>query len=175
MSEAIFPRTFAEAGKGVIANLTWIIPLVVLERALDGHYWQTAILVAGWIILVVMAIRWHAFEGLQRRHQMAWIVIILGALILGGGIVLLGSQSVTKGPDLSEATTTSQATASSAATPTIGALAQSTSLRLLIRPNQDPLEISRDNIWRWYVFKTMNKNPTTGETHIIGTLHFSDL
>jgi hypothetical protein len=50
---------------------------------------------------------------------------------------------------------------------------QGATLRLLIRPNQDPQEQAKDNIWRWFVFKTMGQMPdgklTTLATYIFIT------
>ena len=95
MSEAIFPKTFREATQSVIANLVWILPLVTIERVVDGHYWQASILVLAWVIDVWVGIKWKAFEGLgqpEGRKRLAFVVIAVGAVILGIGIYLLATQ-----------------------------------------------------------------------------------
>jgi hypothetical protein len=95
MSEAIFPKTFREAAQSVIANLTWILPLVAIERGVEGHYWQAVTLILAWVIDVWVAIKWKAFEGLDQsegRKRLAFVLIAVGAVILGIGIYLLATQ-----------------------------------------------------------------------------------
>src|SRR5262245_39817183 len=92
MSEAIFPNTWAEAGKSAVANLTWILPLVAIERAVEQHFGQAAILLLCWCVVVGIAVKWNAFEGFSQpngRRRLAFVLIAAGAILLGAGIYLL--------------------------------------------------------------------------------------
>lgn len=170
MTEATFPKTWADAGKGIVANLTWILPLVTIERAVEQHFVQAAILLLCWFVVVGIAIKWNAFEGLRRRQQMAWVAIILGTILLGIGIFLLATRpsAVSTSAIASTDAITTETAASAVGAPAQGAIAASASLNLLMRPNQDPLEISRDNVWRWYAFKMLGQD-ASGTQHTIAT------
>jgi hypothetical protein len=95
----------------------------------------------------------------------ALIIIAVVCVGTGAALVLFG----TKGPSAGA----SQATVgTSAPPPAASASASSASLRLLFRPNQDPQELAKQNIWRWFTFKIVNQNPATGQAFPIGTYIF---
>jgi hypothetical protein len=83
---------------------------------------------------------------------MAIAIIVISALGLMLGIYFLAKSSIS-----SAEVTQAGASAPQAAQ---GALAARASLQLLMRPNQDPQELSRDNVWRWFAFKIMGQDQT---------------
>jgi hypothetical protein len=50
-----------------------------------------------------------------------------------------------------------------------GAIAKDVELRLLFRPNQEPLEVTNRNVWRWFVYANIDENPATRERRVRAT------
>ena len=92
MAEASSPKSWAEAFHSLVANLTWILPLVAAERLWEGHYYQALGALIAWLANVGVAIHSDIFIGGRGRRRMAWIAILLGAAFLTSGIYLLAKQ-----------------------------------------------------------------------------------
>jgi hypothetical protein len=50
-----------------------------------------------------------------------------------------------------------------------GTLSDQASLRLWFKPNEDAVELSKDNIWRWFAYVSVNINPLTNERKLMST------
>ena len=108
----------------------------------------------------------------SRNMLTVGIVLMVVAVVcagIGGAILYVG---LGKGTEAAGITTTTGSGASVMPPPSGDVLAEKASLRLLMRPNQDPLELSNDNIWRWYSFKTIGQNAETKQLFPIGTYFF---
>jgi hypothetical protein len=97
MADSRLPENWQDAAKDFFGNLTWISPLVTLERAIEGYYGQ-AVLAAGiWGAAVLISIRLQAFKNiwtdrLRRRRLFTWFLITAGGALLVWGIALLAIQ-----------------------------------------------------------------------------------
>src|SRR4051812_16186950 len=92
MSDSAVPETWADARKLILGNAPWILLLVAVERAIEGHFTQAVVSLVLCFIALGIAIHWKAFEGLgtrEGRRRLAFIFIIVGAAILMVGIYLL--------------------------------------------------------------------------------------
>jgi ABC-type transport system involved in multi-copper enzyme maturation permease subunit len=171
--------TMALGAQFLLSGLSFLIAMGLLAFMV---YWPPG----GSLILVMVGAALLSFLGameIGKRFQLTGsrkmltlgIVLMIIAVIcagIGGAVIYIGA---IKGPvaGVSEGATTTQMTTSTAPAPIDhGVFAQSASLQILIRPNQDPLEISRENVWRWFVFKIANQNPQTHEIFPIGTYIF---
>jgi hypothetical protein len=103
MSETALPESWADARKIVLANAPWILLLVAIERAFDGHYVQGVFALLLCVISLGVAIHWKAFEWLGKREgrrRLSFVLITIGAILLATGIYLLATQP----PSLSNTT-----------------------------------------------------------------------
>jgi hypothetical protein len=172
-----FPDRFLPAIRIVVINLVWILPLIALERAADGYDEVAAIFGLLWLADLVIAVTWgrlgRLFATGNREVTLALLAAaIIGLLLAGGAIGALAVRGrLFAGETSAGIATTTQTTASAAPTPSTEV--QGATLRLLLRPNQDPQEQAKDNVWRWFVFKTMGQAPdgklTTLATYIFIT------
>jgi hypothetical protein len=153
--------------------LPFIFLLIGVERYFSGTIYEVAGCIVCAFFSILIAVYW---DQIFRRHKltaMLWGIAAVGLLLFGGAIGALAVRSnFFGGEGTAGITTTTQATASVPPTPSDATVAQSAALRLLMRPNQDPQELTKDNIWRWYAFKIANVNPRTHETFPIGTYIF---
>src|SRR2546423_10425545 len=95
MAESALPQTWTDARNFVLANAPWILLLVAVERAFEGHYRQGLFAFLLCLVTLAIAVHWKAFEGLGkrgRRKQLAFVLIASGAILLTAGIVLLAMQ-----------------------------------------------------------------------------------
>jgi hypothetical protein len=104
MSETALPESWTDARKIILANAPWILLLVAIERAFEGHYIQAAVAFLLCIISLGIAIYWKAFEGLTKREgrkRLSFVLITIGAAILATGIYLLATQPLPT-PDVTQ-------------------------------------------------------------------------
>lgn len=96
MSESAVPETWADARKLILGNAPWILLLVAVERAIEGHFAQAGIALVFCFLALGIAIHWNAFEGLGKREgrrRLAFVLIFFGASFLIFGIYLLATQT----------------------------------------------------------------------------------
>ncbi|MCG2642699.1 MULTISPECIES: hypothetical protein [Bradyrhizobium] len=95
MSDSAVPKTWEDALNLVLGNAPWILLLVAVERAVEGHFVQAGGALIGCFISLGVAIYWKVFEGLTKpegRQRLAFVFIAIGAAILATGIYMLASQ-----------------------------------------------------------------------------------
>ena len=92
MSEAALPETWADARKIILVNAPWILLLVSVERAFEGHYYEAGFAFLLCIAALAVAVHWNAFEGHGRSRWLAFILIAIGAICLTAGIYLLATE-----------------------------------------------------------------------------------
>jgi hypothetical protein len=98
MSDSAVPKTWEDARNLVLGNSPWILLLVVVERAVEGHFVQAGGALIGCFISLGVAIYWKAFEGLTKpegRRRLSFVFITVGAAILATGIYMLANQRAT--------------------------------------------------------------------------------
>src|ERR1700756_1386137 len=66
MHEDTLPETWADARKVILTNSPWVLLLVTVERAFEGHYYQAAVALLLCGIALGIAIHRKAFEGLGK-------------------------------------------------------------------------------------------------------------
>ncbi|WP_315764469.1 hypothetical protein [Bradyrhizobium sp. SZCCHNR2009] len=96
MSESAVPETWADARNLILGNTPWILLLVAVERAIESHFAQAGVALIFCFLALGIAIHWNAFEGLGKREgrkRLAFVLIIIGASFLAGGIYLLAAQT----------------------------------------------------------------------------------
>jgi hypothetical protein len=96
MSESAVPETWADARKLILGNAPWILLLVAVERAIESHFAQAGVALIFCFLALGIAIHWNAFEGLGKREgrrRLAFVLIVIGASFLAGGIYLLAAQT----------------------------------------------------------------------------------
>jgi hypothetical protein len=94
MSESAVPKTWADARNLILGNAPWILLLVAVERAIEGHFAQAGVALVLCFLSLGIAIHWNAFEGLgtrKGRRRLAFVIIAIGAICLAVGIYLLAS------------------------------------------------------------------------------------
>lgn len=169
--------TMALGAQFLLSGLSFLLAMGLLAFMV---YWPPG----GSLILVMVGAALLSFLGameIGKRFQLTGsrkmlalgIVLMVIAVVcagIGGAVLYIGATRPVAG--VSEGTTTTQTSTSAAPTAPTGALAQSASLQLLIRVNQEPQELARENIWRWFVFKMANRNPETNEIITLGTYFF---
>jgi hypothetical protein len=165
--------TMVLGGQFLLSGIAFVIALGLLAFMV---YWPPGsaliLLMVGAALLSFLGTleackRWNISGG--RKMLTVGIGLMVVAVIcaaIGGAILLVGVQTQS-----ATATVTTQTTASAVAAPSGIVLAPSATLRLLIRPNQDPQELVRDNVWRWFVFKMMGVNPA-GQQITLATFIF---
>jgi hypothetical protein len=163
MSDAAVPDKFWPLVRWLVNALAWMLPLVAIEQAAEGHDDRAIFLGAAALIDIAIASKW------ERRRHMAFLLIGVGAIILAGGIYFLASKGASDKPVREVATLGVSSPAPESQNQT--ALVERSSLRLLMRPRQDPQEISKENIWRWFVFKALGLS-AEGKEISIGTFIF---
>jgi hypothetical protein len=113
------------------------------------------------VLLFCLAIWWHRRQQAAKKPGMAsWYFIapclFIAVLTIAAASYGIGIRSAS-GLNAKATETTVAATGAS--------------VRLQMRPNQDPVELSKDNVWRWFVFKNLAKD-AKGKTILIGTYIF---
>lgn len=96
MADSALPKSWAEAGKIAVGNLTWILPLAAVERAFEEHYVHAGIAFILWIVDLAVAIHLGTFDDLRKptgRRRLAFILIAAGTFCLAAGIYLLSQQA----------------------------------------------------------------------------------
>jgi hypothetical protein len=151
-------ETVAGGVKNYLGAIGFILPLLggeeLIRLLLTGSglpWWGSALLIVAGLPVYLSPAAWKRLKG-QGQKPMATAIIVASALGLMFGIYLLARPSA-------PGTEITQAGASPAPAPQ-GGLAARASLQLLMRPNQDPQELSRDNVWRWFAFKILGQDPT---------------
>lgn len=99
MAESDLPSSWSGAAKSALGNALWILPLLVGERAVDGHYEQAGILAIAWLVAVAVAVQLHVIQELissrERRQQLyTWALILAGSISLAVGIYRLASTAI---------------------------------------------------------------------------------
>jgi len=97
MSESAVPETWADARKLILGNAPWILLLVAVERAIESHFAQAGVALLFCFLALGIAIHGNAFEGLGKREgrrRLAFVLIVIGASFLAGGIYLLAAQTL---------------------------------------------------------------------------------
>lgn len=163
------PDKMMPALRLVFINLAWILPLTAVERAADGHPRTAIILGVLTLVDLVIAVKWKHFA-VRWGKSMGFALVIAGMLCVAAGVYFVARPAVAKRADSQEINSVASSPPA-APTLTAEAMAPGASLRLLMRPNQDPLELSKDNIWRWFVFRTMEYNDK-GEMIGVATFFF---
>jgi hypothetical protein len=97
-----FPDKFLPAIRIVVINLVWILPLIAIERAADGHPVTAVVLGIPTFAAVVIAVKWAQLgEIINTRGRTLGFMLIgagfLGCLLLGGaGIYLVARSSASR-------------------------------------------------------------------------------
>jgi hypothetical protein len=96
MAEADLPSTWSQAGRSLLGNSLWILPLVSLERVFDGHPYQAAIAGVVFLVGLLVAVKLHVLQNFisnsKRRQQLlTWILILAGIAMCGLGLYRLGT------------------------------------------------------------------------------------
>jgi hypothetical protein len=177
MADSEIPDKFMPA---VRVAVFWIaLPFIFLfgakDRYFDGTGYQVGACIAAALLSIVIAVYW---DGIFRRHKLTvvlWGLAIIGLLLFGGAIGALAVRgnffgAASDGAAVTETTSTTTS-ASSSPVPAGSASVQRASLRLLIRPNQDPEELTKENVWRWFVFTTVGVG-ANGERSPLATYIF---
>jgi hypothetical protein len=141
MADAELPSTWSGAARNVLGNSLWILPLVTIERLLDDHFYQGSIAGIAWIVALAAAVELHvvqdAFATRERRNQMmTWALIVVGALVLGGGILRLANSRdvVTLNTEIARPS-----------------MVIKTGLKLqFYGDHRIPTEVGADNIYHWF-------------------------
>jgi hypothetical protein len=162
-------ETWGGAVKNWLGALGFILPMAAIEEAVR-HFvdvehpsiplWVSATLIVAGLLIFASPAGWKQLKK-RGRKTMAAIVIVISAVGLMLGVYLLANPATPR-------TEITKAGGSSSPESQVNALAPRATLQLLMRPNQDPLELSRDNVWRWYAFKTMGRD-AAGNSRTIAT------
>src|SRR5438874_13803031 len=96
MADAELPTSWASAGRSTLGNSLWILPLVAVERLLEGHLNQGAIAGAAWLVALIVAVKLHVLQDIisnreRQRQLVTWALILVGACALGVGLYRLGA------------------------------------------------------------------------------------
>jgi hypothetical protein len=103
MADAELPLTWAGAARSALGNSIWILPLVAIERLVDGYLGQAGILGVGWLVAIAVAVKLHVLQDIissreRQRQLLTLALIICGVAILGAGLYRLGMQQAPSGP-----------------------------------------------------------------------------
>jgi hypothetical protein len=132
--------------------------------------WPQHAWLAGWIFWgsCIFALACSGWWGIENWD---WLMATIKPIhIAWVAVALLATALIWQSRQSSSSSIASTSASSSPAVQT-PATSVGAGLELLIRPNQDPKEISKDNVWRWFVFKTLGRDPK-GKTILIGTYIF---
>jgi hypothetical protein len=98
MADAELPLTWAGAARSALGNSLWILPLVAIERLVEGYLGQAGVLGIGWLVAIAVAVQLHVFQDIistreRQRQLLTWALILGGAVFLGLGIYRLALTS----------------------------------------------------------------------------------
>lgn len=98
MAEADLPDSWPAAGRLALGHSIWILPLVVAERLVEGHFYQALFAVIAWVVAVFIAVQLNVLQEFiasqqRRRRLLTWVLIVAGTLALGWGIARLATES----------------------------------------------------------------------------------
>jgi hypothetical protein len=99
MADADIPSSWSSAGRNILGNSIWILPLVTFERATEGHWNQVAIFGAAWAGAILIAVKLHVLHDIvssqeRRRQLLVWALILGGTLLLALGIFKLATREL---------------------------------------------------------------------------------
>jgi hypothetical protein len=96
MADSDLPSSWSHAGRIVLGNALWILPLLAGERLLDGSFVEAAGVTVAWFATIALAVKLNVIQELARNRQrhpqmLTWAFIIGGATLLALGIYRLSS------------------------------------------------------------------------------------
>lgn len=152
--------------RGILAKIRWVIDhhpwiwlLVGVEQIATDHILRGMAFLAAFGVNLFIYEMWESFSQLAKRiagRRVAFAFIVIGAMFLAVGVTLLAQ--VPGAPPVSNA--------HDPVTAAPAALISNTNLRLLMRENQDPEQLSQTNIARWFAFRSMHIGPNGERSHI---------
>jgi hypothetical protein len=105
MAEADLPSSWSGAGRLALGHSIWILPLVVTERLVEGHFYQALCAAGAWVAAVFIALQLNVLQEFignskRQRQLFTWALIIIGGALLSWGIYRLAVEPRQNSPDV---------------------------------------------------------------------------
>ena len=174
MAEHELPSNFKKAAIAFLyGTVVFALGFEGVVKTVEGEI-VTAVLCFGAAgLLTAGLIWWNNRTGGAARKMLPYAFVAIG--VLGALLIVAAVIGFVASRDATAITTTTQTTAASVVTTApsspANVLAERASIRLLMRPNQEPQELAKENVWRWFVFRSVGQTQD-GKHFPIGTYIF---
>ncbi|MFI5001344.1 MAG: hypothetical protein ACHQK9_15815 [Reyranellales bacterium] len=174
MAEHELPKSFKDAIPSFIwGTVVFACGFEGVVKTAEGDYWTAVGCFVAAVAVATVLFMWGNTMAVIRGNTMQFLLLAVAA----AGLILISAAVVGYVAYRPSGTTTvSSATpqTGTSATPPAATvtLAQGASLQLLMRPKQDPQELGKENIWRWYSFQMAQKDAATGQLSPLVTFIF---